>query len=713
MIAIFKRDFKSLLSNVVGWIYLSVLLAFYGLYFLLYNLIQGQPYLSYALSGISPIIIIVTPILCMRVFSEERKNKTDQLLFTSPVSPFKIILGKYLSVAAIFLIATVFMAISPFVLEIYGASALGQNLIALLGVFLFGLACIAISLFVSTLTGSQIIAVILSFVILFVGYMIDGILGLIFQEENLLSKILGCLSLSKPMQNFLNGMFDLKGLIYYVIVILLFLFLAYCVVQKRRWVINKQSALRALSRGATLVITIVLAIVVNVAVTYIPDKYMQFDATATGVYTLSDEGKEFIKNYDKEATIYVLATESDCDPNLKKTLDEFDSSKNITVEYIDIASNPTFASQYTSETLGNNSLIVVSADAYKSINYDDIYEYNMDQSSYSYDITAYDGEGLIVSALQRVEKNNDAVIYTLTGHEELDLGQNASSALTKGNYRMQSLNFLENEKVPDDCRLLIVNAPSKDLSKDDVDKINEYTSRGGNVLFNVANVDSTARAIVSINDMPNYKGLLNSFSVNVKPGVVCEDSSGYYYKQNYALLPEVLESDVSEGISGTKSVLLYSSTALDYSESNDYTIKPLLKTSDSAYIKANLDGSAASSTEKTDGDETGQFNLGLEITLANGGTTVVYGCQYLFNDEMDSYVAGRNSKLFVNTVNTMVDTGKQDDTSSVVIPAKSLKVDTIMVTTTAIVIYGIIWGLLIPLASLIAGIVIWAIRRKK
>ena len=80
---------------------------------------------------------------------------------------------------------------------------------------------------------------------------------------------------------------------------------------------------------------------------------------------------------------------------------------------------------------------------------------------------------------------------------------------------------------------------------------------------------------------------------------------------------------------------------------------------------------------------------------------------------MDSYVAGRNSKLFVNTVNTMVDTGKQDDTSSVVIPAKSLKVDTIMVTTTAIVIYGIIWGLLIPLASLIAGIVIWAIRRKK
>ena len=291
MIAIFKRDFRSLFTNVIGWVFLSVLCAFFGLYFLIYNLVHGQPYLSYALSGLCPVILIVTPILCMRVFSEERKNKTDQLIFTAPVSPFKIVFGKFLSVAAVYTIAMIFIAFSPIVLELYGASALLQNYVALFGVYIFGLACIAISIFVSTLTKSQIITVILSFVILFVGYMMDGILALIIQEDNLLSKILNCLSLSKPMQNYLNGMFDIKGLVYYVLVVALFLFLAYCVIQKRRWTISKQVLARSLSRGASLVLAIVLAIAVNVAVTYIPDNYTHLDATATRVYTLSDEGK--------------------------------------------------------------------------------------------------------------------------------------------------------------------------------------------------------------------------------------------------------------------------------------------------------------------------------------------------------------------------------------------------------------------------------------
>ena len=151
MIAIFKRDFRSLFTNVIGWIFISVLCAFFGLYFLVTNLLNGMPYLSYSLSGVAPIVIIVTPILCMRVFSEERKNRTDQLIFTAPVSPLQIILGKYMAVACAFTIAVVFMAFSPIVLEVYGASALGQNYIALLGFYLFGLACIAVALFVSTL----------------------------------------------------------------------------------------------------------------------------------------------------------------------------------------------------------------------------------------------------------------------------------------------------------------------------------------------------------------------------------------------------------------------------------------------------------------------------------------------------------------------------------------------------------------------------------
>lgn len=713
MTAIFKRDLRSLFTNVIGWIFISVLCAFFGLFFLIYNLLNGSPYMSYPLSNICSIVIIVTPILCMRVFTEERKNKTDQLIFTAPVPPIKIIIGKYLSVAATFTMAVLFMAIAPIVLEFYGAGALGQNYTALFGFYLFGLAAIAIALFMSTLTKSQIISVIISFIVLFVAYISDSLFDLIFTEENLLSKILYCISIGKPMQSFLNGVFDLKAVIYYVLLIVLFIFFTYCVIQKRRWSISKNVISRLVSRTLAIIIAIVLFFGINVGISYIPDNYMEFDATSNKVYTISDEGKEFLKNYDHKATIYVLSSESSTDENLKKTLDQFDSSDKITVEYVDMASNPMFASQYTSENLSQDSLIVVGENGNaKAISYDNIYEYSMNQSTYSYDITAYDGEGLIINALYSVVNNSDTVIYTLQGHDEQSLGQNCTTALSKGNYSIKSINLLESDAIPADCGLLVVNAPSKDLSKDDVTKISEYISKGGNVIFNIANVDSTARSIVSINDMPNYKELLSSLHITVKPGVVCEDTQGYYYRQNYALLPEVLESDVSTGIQGKKSVLLYSATAIDYTENNESTLTSLLKTSDGAYIKANLDGSEGSTTEKTDGDETGSFKLGVEETYANGSGIVVYGCQYLFNDEMDSYVYGNNSKLFTNTV-TALTKSTDTDKQNVIIPSKSLQTESIMVTGAALIIYGILWGLLIPLASLITGIVIWAIRRKQ
>ena len=712
MIAIFKRDFRSLFTNVIGWIFVSVLCAFFGLYFLIYNLVNGYPYLSYSLSGICSILLIVTPILCMRIFTEERKNKTDQLIFTSPVSPIKIILGKYLAVALTFTIACAFIGLSPIVLEVYGASAIGQNYVALLGFYLFGLACIAIALFVSTLTKSQIISVILSFVILFVGYIADSVLGMIFTEENFISKIFDVICLAKPLQNFLNGIFDVKAIIYYALVVVIFLFFTYCVIQKRRWTLSKQALTRFLSRGAAVVVSIVIVIAVNVGVSYIPDKYLQFDATATGIYTLSDEGKDFLKNYDHEATIYVLSAQSSADENLNKTLDQFDSYKNINVEYVDMQENPMFASKYTSQTLSTNSLIVVCGDNYRTINYDDIYQYDVNQSTYSYDVTGYDGEGLIISALESVVNNNATLICTLTGHNELALGENITSGLSKGNYNVQSLNLLESETVPDNCKILVINAPSKDLSADDVTKINDYAAKGGNIIFNVANVDANTRSLVSIDDMPNYKSLLQGFGINAKKGIVCDDSNGYYYRQSYALLPEVLSSDVSTGIEGKQSVLLYSASALEYTEGGDMTYTPLLKTSDSAYIKANLDGTSGSSTDKSEGDETGSFYLGIEAKKANSGTIVVYGCQYLFEDQMDSMVYGHNTKLFTNTITAMTSEG-EEVTSTVIIPTKSLKTENIMVTGAGLIIYGILWGILIPLGCIVVGIVIWAIRRKK
>ena len=151
MFAILKKDFFSLFNNVVGFIFIAVNMAFYGLYFLANNLLSGSPSISATLGGVLLIMLITTPLLTMRTFTEERKNKTDVLLLTSPVSVSRMIIGKYLAMVLAFSINTVLIALSIFFLRIFGKVSFKESFVALLGFWLFGCVCLAIGTFVSSL----------------------------------------------------------------------------------------------------------------------------------------------------------------------------------------------------------------------------------------------------------------------------------------------------------------------------------------------------------------------------------------------------------------------------------------------------------------------------------------------------------------------------------------------------------------------------------
>ena len=140
MLAIFKREFKSYFQNVIGWLFVAALLAVYGLYFYVYNLKNGYPYISYDLNGIGFIMMIAVPILTMRSLSDEKKTKTDQLMLTSPVPLGKIVFGKYLAMVGVFSIAMIVVALTPLFLSIYGSVPLGESYVAVLGFWLYGCA---------------------------------------------------------------------------------------------------------------------------------------------------------------------------------------------------------------------------------------------------------------------------------------------------------------------------------------------------------------------------------------------------------------------------------------------------------------------------------------------------------------------------------------------------------------------------------------------
>lgn len=286
MQAIFKREFKSYFHTMTGTIFLAVLLAFTGIFFVSYNLFQGYPYFSASLSSVTIVLLLLVPILTMRSFAEEKRLKTDQLLLTSPVSVTQIVFGKYLSMAAVFGICCLIMFLGPVLIHFYGGGAFLADSVAILEFFLLGAAYIAIGMFISSLTENQVIAAVGTFAILLVLQLADsmsdllpatafgsyvcffaliviailllyfltknvlimcgaGIVGIAVLTvvyflkqsvfEGLFGSLFTSLSLVARYDAITKQSFEVSAVVYFVTVTALFIFLTVQAIQKRRW----------------------------------------------------------------------------------------------------------------------------------------------------------------------------------------------------------------------------------------------------------------------------------------------------------------------------------------------------------------------------------------------------------------------------------------------------------------------------------------------
>ena len=179
MKAIYKRELKGLFSNMTGYVFIAFILLMAGIYSIALNFTYGYPNFEYALSNMSFIFILVVPILTMRIFSEEKHNRTDQLLYYLPVKVPSIVLGKYLAMLTVYAIPTVFMMLYPVILSMFGTVNFKSAYSAQLGFFFLGAALIAIGMFVSSLTESQIISCVVSLGAILLSYLMTSITGLL------------------------------------------------------------------------------------------------------------------------------------------------------------------------------------------------------------------------------------------------------------------------------------------------------------------------------------------------------------------------------------------------------------------------------------------------------------------------------------------------------------------------------------------------------
>lgn len=708
MLAIFKREFKSYFQNVIGWLFVAALLAVYGLYFYVYNLKNGYPYISYNLKGIGFIMMIAVPILTMRSLSDEKKTKTDQLMLTSPVSVGRIVAGKYFAMAAVYTIDIALFALSPLVLSIYGKVALSEAYVALFGYWLYGLSCIAVGLFISSISESVIISAILTFAALFLSYMMQSITGLISSSGNLLTKVLNCFDLYTPFENFMSGCFSVTSTAYYVTVILLLCFLTTQSIQKRRWAFSKKMIGTGAFSAGMIVIMCAICVVVNLVLTALPAKYTSIDCSATKLYSLTSDTKDRVSKLDEDITIYVLNSKKSKDAKIDETINRYkDLSSHIKVKYVDPAISPKFYQDYTDTTPTTNSLIIESKNRSKVIDYNDIYEY--DSSSYYYgyqsqsSITGYDAEGQITSAIEYVTMDADElpVIYQITGHNETEIGSNFQSVVSKANANLKSLELFNEEKVPEDATAIIINSPTVDFNEEDAQKVIDYLNGGGKALI---------IGCYAYNDeLTNFNKILAAYNVSFKTGVVAENDSSKYYQNPLYLLPTVETTDyTSDATDGY--VFLAGSCAISYPEdTDDVTYTKLLSTSDSAVLKKDWKNITTSKAE--DGDENGPFTTGLAVNdSSTGASVVVFGTPYVVDDSYDNAVSGNNADMFKDVITSM--TGNVELASSV-IPVKDYTLSNITINTLQAVVTGLIIMIAVPILLIIIGIVVWAMRRKK
>ncbi len=286
MIAVFKREFKAYFSSPLGYIFMGLFLLIAGFFYTFTILLAQSSYYNAFLSNILFIFMFVVPILTMRLMSEEKRNKTDQLLITSPLRISEIVMGKFLAAATVFLLTLLVTVIHAVLVAVHGDLEVAETITGYIGFILMGISFISVGLFISTTTENQVIAAVVTFsTLLFLwlmefirqnvpadpaagavfgglivfavavyvylstrNYWVAGallvvgaavIVPLFFLKRELfvgfISRTIGWLSLLKRQESFSMAILKLEDVIYYLSFTGLFLFLSVRVIEKRRW----------------------------------------------------------------------------------------------------------------------------------------------------------------------------------------------------------------------------------------------------------------------------------------------------------------------------------------------------------------------------------------------------------------------------------------------------------------------------------------------
>ena len=444
--------------------------------------------------------------------------------------------------------------------------------------------------------------------------------------------------------------------------------------------------------AAALAAAVVL--IFNLLVSQIPASKAQIDLTDTKIYNITDVSVQYLSGISEDVAIHVLADRSSVDARIVRFLDKYASlSDHLSVEYVDPTVYPSVLSKYGADA---DSVVVTCAATgrQESFALDDVIGYDQ-MAYYMYQQkqeTDFDAEGLLTSAVDGVLTAVRRAAYLTSGHGESALSQDVTDSLAKLHFSVGAVNLLTEGGVPEDCALLIVDAPVRDLADDELSMLRTYLAQGGQMILCLSS---------QLETLENLETLCADYGLTVAPGLVT-DTQRYYQNTPFLFFPVVdTSSDAAGALGADAAVLLYGSRGMTVTDPvrDTVTVTPFLTTGEGGVVV------------DADGVQTpGVYVVGAvaEEAAENGQTArlTVFGCDSLCGDTVtSSFPNVDDPALFLSAA-----AAGFDDASPISIQPVSLAEESNTVVT------GGLWGLLfifvIPAALLICGFVRWTRRRR-
>lgn len=462
---------------------------------------------------------------------------------------------------------------------------------------------------------------------------------------------------------------------------------------------------------AMTAIVIGIAVVANMCVQALPTKYTLLDTTSSGLYSISEETESTVEAVEQDVKVYLIAQDGQEDSTLLQLIENYCEMNNkIEYELVDPVERPYFTSSYTDDAVYNNSIIVESGEKSRYISYYDIYETNYEYTDSGYtSSTSFNGEGLLTSAIDYVTGDSATKLYLLDGHGEVSLSSGFENEIAAENMDYEYLNLLTADGIPSDCDCLIINSPTSDISNSEMKTIKEYLNAGGNILLFTD---------CETGNLENLEDMMAEYGLSRVDGMIVEGNSNYYVQgyPNY-LLPELESHEITNPLMESYYILMPIAQGLEIDdearESEDLNIEVLLRTTSSAYSKA--DGVNAESAELEDGDiETDEgFPVAVAVTKTleaddTEAKVVWYTSTYIQNSQMDELVSGANTSIFANTLGWLCDAEE-----SITVHAKAIDSEYLSLSTAQAARWSIVLVVLIPGIFAVCGIRVWLKRRKK